>query len=305
MTSTPGRFTEVAMRRVLARLSNQLSVDDTDARLLRLTNNAVFALPSAGLVVRITRTHRLQARVHKVAALGAWFEEVDAPTIRLADGIGQPVVDGDLLATVWRYVAPHEPPPNAADLGVTLRVFHSLSVPPLPLPEWDPIGDARSRLDDAEGLADGDREYLLSWCDRLEPRLQQFAASVEPGLVHGDAHEGNLIRDVSGKVLMCDFDATCIGPWQVDLVPPPANEARFGPTGGHSKLAAAYGYDITRDPSWRLLQEARELKMIAAAVPLLASAPGVAEEFRLRLRSVRTGDTGVRWTPFGDLPRIS
>jgi hypothetical protein len=34
-----------------------------------------------------------------------------------------------------------------------------------------------------------------------------------------------------------------------DLVPPPANEARFGPT-GRTQLAAAYGYDITQDPSW-------------------------------------------------------
>lgn len=102
---------------------------------------------------------------------------------------------------------------------------------------------------------------------------------------------------------MCDFDATCIGPWQVDLVPAPANEARFGYTGGHNKLAAVYGYDITQHPSWPLLQEARELKMIAAAVPLLASARGVANEFQLRLRSVRTQDATVRWTAFGDLPR--
>jgi Phosphotransferase enzyme family len=303
MTATDGRFTETAMRRALTNLCDRLGVDDAGACLLRLTNNAVFALPAAGLVVRITRTFRLHARVHKVAALGAWFQDVDAPTIRLANGVNQPVADGDLLATVWRYVAPHEPPPDAGDLGVALRTFHNLGTPPLNLPAWDPIGDARSRLDDAEGLDDADRDYLLAWCDRLEGRLREFAASVEPGLVHGDAHEGNLLRDASGRVLLCDFDATCLGPWQVDLVPAPANEARFGPTGGHKKLAAAYGYDITQDPSWRLLQEARELKMIAAAVPLLASAPGVADEFQLRLRSVRVGDTKVQWTAFGDLRR--
>ncbi|MGI5238840.1 aminoglycoside phosphotransferase family protein [Dactylosporangium sp. CA-139066] len=305
MTGTDGRFTETAMRQALANICDQLRVDDTDAELLRLTNNAVFALPAAGLVVRITRTHRLHARVHKVATLGVWFAEVDAPTIRLAAGVEQPVADGELLATVWRYVAPQEPRPDAGDLGVTLRAFHRLGLPPLQLPAWDPIGDARSRLDDAEGLTKSDRDYLLAWCERLEPRLQEFAASVKPGLVHGDAHEGNLLRDASGRVLLCDFDATCTGPWQVDLVPPPANEIRFGPTGGHRKLAAAYGYDITQDPAWPLLQEARELKMIAAAVPLLASAPGVAEEFQLRLRSVRTGDTSLRWTAFGDLPRLA
>lgn len=303
MTRSDGRFTEVAMRQTLARIANRLGVDATGARLLRLTNNAVFALPEAGLVVRITRTHRLHARVRKVVGLGGWFAEIDAPTIRLVAGVRQPVADGDLLATVWDYVPPHDPRPDAGDLGVALRAFHGLGRPPLELPPWDPTGDARTRLDDAEGLADADRDYLLSWCDRLEPRLREFAAGQEPGLVHGDAHEGNLLRDDTGRVLLCDFDATCVGPWQVDLVPAPANEARFGRTGGHARLTEAYGYDITRDPAWPLLREARDLKMITAAVPLLASGPGVAEEFRLRLDSVRTGDASVRWTAFGDLLR--
>jgi aminoglycoside phosphotransferase (APT) family kinase protein len=296
-----GRFTEAAMRATLDRVARRLHVDATDAELLRLTNNAVFALRSAGLVVRITRTHRLHARVHKVAALGAWFPTVDAPTIRLADGIEQPVTDGRLLATVWQYVRPNPPPTDATDLGVALRAFHHLDLPPFELPRWDPLGDARTRISDAEELGDADRDYLLAWCDRLQPRLDAFAASATSGLLHGDAHEGNLVRDDSGRALLCDFDATCIGPLLVDLVPPPANEARFGPTGGHAKLAAAYGYDITTDPAWPLLREARDLKMIVGGAPLLASAPGVANEFRLRLDSVRNGDTTMRWTAFGDL----
>ncbi|MFC7279624.1 aminoglycoside phosphotransferase family protein [Paractinoplanes rhizophilus] len=303
MTIDAGRFTERAMRETLDRIAQRLHVDATDAQLLRLTNNAVFALPSAGLVVRITRSHRLHARVHKVAKLGAWFPTVDAPTIRLADTTEQPIADGPLLATVWEYVRPNPPHPDATDLGIALRVFHRLDPPPFELPRWDPIGDARTRISDAEALSNADRAYLLAWCDRLQPRLDAFVAVAKPGLLHGDAHEGNLLRDDGGRVLLCDFDATCIGPFQVDLVPPPANEARFGPTGGHTKLAAAYGYDVTADPAWPLLREARDLKMIAGGVPLLASAPGVADEFRLRLDSVRSGDANVRWTAFGDLPR--
>jgi hypothetical protein len=66
-------------------------------------------------------------------------------------------------------------------------------------------------------------------------------------------------------------------------------------------VATAYGYDITSDPAWPLLQEAKELKMIAAGVPLLNSAPGIADEFALRLDSVRNGDLDARWTAFGDL----
>lgn len=229
---------------------------------------------------------------------------VDAPTIRLTPTVtAQPVADGDLLATIWAYIPPAAPRPDADDLGLTLHAFHQLGLPPFQLPPWDPISDARLRVADAEGLEDDDRDYLLAWCDRLQPRLTAFAAAQPAGLVHGDSHEGNLVRGADGRVLLCDFDSTCVGPWQVDLVPAPANEARFGRTGGHARLAASYGYDIMTDPAWPLLREARELKMIAGGVPLLNSAPGVAAEFHLRLNSVRANDDGVQWTAFGDLPR--
>ncbi|MFD6756153.1 hypothetical protein [Micromonospora gifhornensis] len=59
----------------------------SDARLLNLTNNAVFALPEAGLVIQITRSHRLQERAAKVARLARWFERLDAPR---SDSPGQP-----------------------------------------------------------------------------------------------------------------------------------------------------------------------------------------------------------------------
>jgi hypothetical protein len=47
------------------------------------------------------------------------------------------------------------------------------------------------------------------------------------------------------------------GPSQVDLVAVAVGEASFGRTGAHEQLAAAYGYDVTTDPAWPLLREAR------------------------------------------------
>jgi hypothetical protein len=61
-----------------------------------------------------------------------------------------------------------------ADLGAVLHQFHQLGRPPLPLPQWDPVGDARARLTDAEALSGDDREFLLGWCDRLQPRLAEL-----------------------------------------------------------------------------------------------------------------------------------
>lgn len=306
MTTSGGRFTRERMTEVMDVIASRLGAPTTGRQLLRLTNNAVFALPESGLVIRITRSHGLHERVRKVVRLGAWFDQAGAPTIRLAPGVEQPISVDGLLASVWTYLPARDPKPTIEDLGTILRQFHSLpaapDAPPLPdLPTWDPVGDARTRLDDAEALDDTDRAALVSWCDDLQPRLDALLQRTEPALIHGDAHVGNLLRTSDGDTVLCDFDATCRGPRQVDLVAVAVGEIRFARPGAHQALAAAYGADVTQHPDWPLLREARELKMVAAAVPLLASTPGVAEEFRARLHSARRQDDDVRWTPFADL----
>jgi Ser/Thr protein kinase RdoA (MazF antagonist) len=301
-----GRFTAAAMGQVLEDVAQHIGVSCGNARLLRLTNNAVYVLPDAGLVVRITRSREFHDRIAKVAALATWFAEVDAPTVRLAGPTEQPIEVAGLSATVWRYLPPAEPAPTADDLGRVLRELHALGVPPFPLPVWDPVGDARRRLADAEALNNDDRLFLTAWCDRLEPRVAELNQRTQGGFVHADAHVDNLLRNHQGRVVLCDFDATCTGPWQVDLVAVPVGEARFGEArfgeaDAHRRLASAYGYDVTADPDWPLLREARELKMVVSAVPLLASAPGVAAQFAVRLRSIANDEPHARWTPYAEL----
>ncbi|MGB2567657.1 aminoglycoside phosphotransferase family protein [Micromonospora citrea] len=282
----------------MRQVADGLGVQTDDARLLQLTNNAVFALPSAGIVIRIARSHRLQDRVRKVVELGRWFEQVDAPTIRLAPNIAQPMEVGDLLASIWQYLPPIPPAPGVEDLGSALRNFHSLGPPPFPLPEWDPVGDARLRLADADGLGDEDREFLLDWCERLDGPVSDLRHRAGTQVIHGDAHVGNLLRERRGRVVLCDFDATSLGPSGVDLAAIAVGERRFGRSGSHAALAAAYGRDVTADPDWPLLCAVRELKMIAAAAPLLAGSEAVAAEFHHRIRTVIAGERDARWTPF-------
>ncbi|MEU9824123.1 aminoglycoside phosphotransferase family protein [Micromonospora chersina] len=289
------------MTAAMQQVAEHLGVRPYDAQLLRFTNNAVFVLPSSGIVIRVARSRRLTDRVHKVVELGRWFEQVDAPTIRLVPEVTQPVEAGDLLASVWQYIPPAPPDPTVKELGPALREFHRLNPMSVPLPQWDPIGDARLRIVDAEGLSDDDRQFLLDWCERLDGPIAALQQRAGLRLIHGDAHLGNLLRDQTGRVVLCDFDATCLGPWQVDLVAVAVGEVRFGRRGAHAALAAAYGYDVTTDPDWPLLREARELKMVVAAVPLLQSSVGVGTEFAYRVRSVKDGHFDARWTPFGEV----
>ncbi|WP_329007506.1 phosphotransferase [Micromonospora rifamycinica] len=296
-----GRFSEQAMTEAMRDVAASLGVSSENAKLLRLTNNAVFALPTSGIVIRIARTHRLRDRVTKVVLLGHWFADIDAPTIRLAPGVEQPVEVGTLTASVWEYLPAGSPTPTVEDLGRVLREFHSLGPPPFLLPNWDPVADARKRLADADGLGENDRGFLGQWCDRLEPQIVAMNQRAAQGLIHGDAHASNLLKGLSGRTVLCDFDATCVGPWQVDLTAVAVGERRFGRTGAHEALASAYGHDVTSDPSWPLLRETRELKMIVAAVPLLTASEQVTAEFDRRLQSVREDDHEAPWTPFADL----
>ncbi|MFF5177654.1 aminoglycoside phosphotransferase family protein [Micromonospora sp. NPDC000316] len=296
-----GRFSEETMTAAMREMAATLDVSPEDAQLLQLTNNAVFALPRAGIVIRIARTHQLLDRVTKVIQLGCWFAEIDAPTIRLARDVEQPIEFEGLVASVWQYVPPHPPALTVEDLGTVLREFHALGTPPFPLPIWDPVGDARRRLADADGISKIDQNFIADWCDRLEPKVAALNKSARRTLIHGDAYVGNLLRESSGRAVLCDFDATCVGPWQVDLAAVAVGEARFGGTGTYSSLVAAYGSDVVQAHSWTLLRHARELKMIAAAAPLLAASPKVAQEFAKRLRTVRDKEHETRWTPFAEL----
>lgn len=304
-TTTEGRFTESAMRRRADHIASDLGITD-ELVLLQMSNNAIFAAPKAGAVIRITRSRALGARAAKAAALGSWFADVDAPTIRLSTLAPQQPVDADgLAATVWVYIPPMAPKPDVTDLGSTLRAFHQLGTPPFDLPEWNPVGDTRLRITDAEALDSTEREFLLEWCDRLEPHIIRLNEEQPPSLVHGDAHVGNLLRETVDRVVLCDFDATSTGPWQFDLVAVPVGEVRFGRPGAHARLAAAYGYDVTEDPAWPVLRQARELKMVAGALPRMATSAAIRREFKTRLESIKSRDDTQRWTPFAQLENPS
>lgn len=305
-TAPEARFGEAAMHRAAEKIASTLGLPERELTLLQLSNNAVFAIPSAGTVIRIIRSRALGPRAAKAAALGRWFGTVHAPTIALEPAAAeQPLEVDSLAATIWVYLPPTPPKPDVTDLGRCLREFHKIGLPPFDLPTWDPVGDTRTRIADAEALDDEDQQFLLDWCDRIQPELEELNRRQQPTLVHGDAHVGNLLREPGGRIVLCDFDATCAGPWQFDLVAVPVGEARFGRPGVHAQLAAAYGYDVTTDPHWPILRQARELKMVVGALPRMATSDAIQREFKIRINSIRMEDRTARWTPFAELEKPS
>jgi aminoglycoside phosphotransferase (APT) family kinase protein len=293
--STEGRFSETTMRAVLARLCATVGLRPDDARLIKMTNNAVFHLPRDGVVVRIATTSRLFHRVDKVIAVARWLARTEVPAVELDGRFDQPLRAAGTLATVWRHVPPAKPRPDARSLAGVIRRWHAIVGPPLWLPRWNPVADARLRLSDAAGLDDADHAYLSERYDALEAELVELDPVLPAGVIHGDAHTGNLVRTARGAVVIVDFDNTCIGPREWDLVPVAYGAARFGRRDWQQEFVEVYGYDVTRSPSWPVLRTVRELQMVASVVPVLASNPGVAAEFRHRLDTIRRGDHQARW----------
>ncbi|OHV40047.1 aminoglycoside phosphotransferase [Pseudofrankia sp. EUN1h] len=275
-------------------------LDATGAVALKLTVNSVYRLPRAGAVVRIATSAAMTHRIPKVIQVARWLEDEGVPAVRLLPGVPAPVAAAGALATAWVDAGPGTPPaPTAGELGGALRRLHALA-PPMPaLPRWDPFDDVRRRMSDAEALPAADREFLDELAGRVAAGLRTVRYQLPTTVIHGDAHLGNLVRRPDGQVVLCDFDSVSIGPAEWDLVPVAVGTARFGyPSSWHAQLAAAYGADVTRWDGWPVLRAVRELKLVTSVLPILASNPTAAAQFRVRLNSLRTGDETVRWRPY-------
>lgn len=292
-----GMFTRENLRSALAGVCAAAGLDPLGARLLRFTNNAVFLLASAPVVVRIVGSVALRHRVRKVVDVARWFAEHDVPAVRLAEGVEQPVVVGQYTATLWDEVGPHDEPARPADLARLLRAVHALPAPP-GLPAWNPLDDVRRRIGEADGVDDGELDFLRERCAEVDERLRAVEYALPRGFVHGDAHLGNVIPSPLGPVL-CDFDSSCVGPPEWDLTPLAVGVRRFGePVARYTELADAYGFDVMSWPGFAVLREVRELKLTTSVLPIMASSPEVRPELLRRLRDFRLGNGSATWSRY-------
>src|SRR5262249_15542575 len=114
---TQGRLTRDKLDAILAALQAQLSIDVRDAQLVKFTNNAVFRLPYAPVVIRIAGSATMRSRVPKVVQVARWLAGHGAPAVRLLPGVPQPLTVHDHLVTLWQEVPSVGPTPTGRDLA--------------------------------------------------------------------------------------------------------------------------------------------------------------------------------------------
>ena len=281
----------------LADAARRANLDDAGAQLMRLFSTAVYHLPVAGAVARIAMVTSRQSvsRLDTSVRVTRWLGACRFPAVEPLP-VGQPVLSHGCAVTFWRYLPQHGPPPRPADLGSLLRQLHSLAPPPFPLPAYRPLVSVRQAIEASQAISDEERAWLTATCDRLLDRYDQLGFELSPGMVHGDAWWGNLLRD-GDRVVLADWDNVSTGPREIDLIPT-LQATRFG-LPGHERDAfiAAYGHDIRAWPGYRVLLQIRALSTTSALLRDAHRDPAARDQLQVRLTSLRTGDTR-QWTTF-------
>lgn len=288
------------MRAVLAVVGARLAVPVEDAWLLHLHSNALFALPSAGLVVRIATNPDALERVATSIAVTRWLTSRGFPCVVPADLDEQPLVVDGRVVSVWRHVpATPDPKPTGRELGGLLRGLHSQPTPPVRLRQFDdPFYSVAAAISQAiDTVTVSSHGWLSDRIDRLRGQWAELDFARPPGLIHGDAHTGNLMRVTSGQVVLGDWDHVAAGPREWDLVQIHYLSRRFGHAGGEDldAFAAAYGWDVREWPGLDTLISIREITGLSPYIRAARDKPFARQELAHRLRTLRDGETGARW----------
>ncbi|CAB4956733.1 unannotated protein [freshwater metagenome] len=256
--------------------------------LLRLGTNASHRVGDA--VVRVAPAGRDREAVERELHLARFLAARGFDAVRPLDVAAPIEVEGH-WATAWAWI-PHDPAgvTEGEAFGALIRGFHEVTEDyDAPLPGWGGLELIAARL---AGLRrnphfSGDELKTLEGVRRgLEERLEELSSSTPVGVVHGDAHPGNVLTEEgTGRSVLADFDLIGGGPRAWDLAPAALHPRRYGadPAWWH---AVRRGYGREEDASWAVCLRVREL---ASAAWLFAAedagAPTRSAEADVRMRA--------------------
>jgi aminoglycoside phosphotransferase (APT) family kinase protein len=270
-----------------------------DARLMRLGENALFHLPEDGVVVRIARTMEYWADATKEVNIARWLAELRLPAAQVADVL-QPVSVRGHPVTFWHFIAGRPGDRrDMATLGTVLRRLHATPPPTtFTLPHENVLGRVQQRIE-AAAVPCADKAILLQRLNDLEVELLHLRYPLHPAPTHGDAHSENLIIS-DGQPVLIDFERFAWGQpeWDLAMTATEYLTAKWWTDEEYGQFVDAYGYDVT---SWTagfdVLRAAHELKMTTWLMQNIAQSHEIADEYQVRMRTLR-GEPSSGWRPF-------
>ena len=270
------------------------------ARLLRLGSNAVYRL-AAPVVARIARPAADPQTARRTVAVARWLQSADYPAVRAID-VDQPVIIDGHAVTFWEAVSDDGSEYAAiAEVAEVIAELHKLSAPEfLHLPELEPFENAANRIAYSEWLSPDDRDFMTRELVRLQGEYAGLDFALAPGVIHGDANIGNVLRDEHGNPVVIDLDGFAIGPREWDLI---QTALFYDHYGWHTRkeyetFARVYGYDIMNWPGYPALADVREFIQATWIIQKAAESEKTAAEARKRVDALRSGGSRKDWLPF-------
>lgn len=299
-------LTEERARAVLSAALPPYRAGTAEARLLALGENAVFAVDSLSLVVRISRDLEVWDRAARELRIADWLAREGLPAVRPDRRFGpeQPLPFANHLVTYWQRLPDPVRPAGPRDLAELLRMVHALPDPPadpapLTLPRRDLLGGVERWLRLAGDAIDpADAAYLRARRDDFATAVEELAPRLAPGPIHGDALPRNVHIGPDGPVLV-DLETFSHDLREHDLVVMALSRDRYGlGAAEYDAFVAEYGWDVREWPGCAVLRGARETASCAWVSQHAPGNPAARTEFARRIASLREGDTAVRWHTF-------
>lgn len=281
-------FVEQRTWPVLAEVCRQVGRSPERAVLLRHHTNAVYAVDD--LVIKIAPPAISLDALRGVVELVRWLTEADFPTVHLAAELEQPLTVDGYGVTVWeRLDGAITQPVSTGELGELLRMLHALQIPPVPLPQLDPIPGIRHSITVSTILTDTDRSLLAERSEELADKLRGVRSPLGWGLIQSDPQVRNALRRSDGSAVLADWDGARIGDRIWDVATVAVHCRRFNNDQGFLAYVDAYGWDPRNWAEFENLCRLRELQMIATnARKSLPGTPAEAEVLR-RIAGLRRG----------------
>lgn len=280
----------------LVEVGRRLQVDVSEASLVHLQSNLVVALPAARLVVRVAGAGSLDA-VSSSVEVTRWLRSCGFPCV---EPVGSPFLWEDKVLSAWKLLdLDADRPPSGSELGQVLRQLHDQAPPPFELRRLtDPLSDAAAAVNSPTGMAEGDRRWLSGRIGQMRRHWEELAPAQTRGLIHGDAHPGNLFRlQWGGGLVLGDWDGVSLGPREWDLVQIHYFARRFKryDESDLEQFTQSYAWDVRDWEGFEHLMLLREIYSLSSYIWRAATEPWARDEVAHRVQTLREGDATAAW----------
>ncbi|MFB6724820.1 phosphotransferase family protein [Kribbella sp. NPDC056345] len=226
-------------------------------RLLSLGDSATIQA-NHEVIAKVTRFPKQQPVAHREVAVSRWLADSGVPAVTaFADAVDE----GQYAVTFWQRVPVHRSG-TAAEVAAVLARLHAIPVGSAPdLEEVQPFVRIADRVG-ASPLDAEDKRFLLERLDELQEKWPA-ADGLGRAILHGDPNTGNVVATPDGQVLVWDLERFSIGPreWDLTLQAVSYDTCRWLSDQEYAEFVEVYGHDVTRDESYALFRDVRELRM--------------------------------------------